>query len=90
MITTVELSDTGQVQLPKAFCKKNKITAGSPLRIFEMGKGLYVTAQEEPDLEELNKLIAESGAPDREATPEEEAMVHDMIAEYRRDKKRRR
>jgi len=90
MITTVELSDTGQVELPKDFCKKNKIKAGSALRIVEIGKGLYVTAQEEPDLEQLNKLIAESGAPDREATPEEEAMVQRTIDEYRREKKRRR
>jgi bifunctional DNA-binding transcriptional regulator/antitoxin component of YhaV-PrlF toxin-antitoxin module len=89
MIKTVELSDTGQVQLPEEFCKKNKIKAGSALRIFEMGKGLYVTAQEEPNIEEIEKLIAETGVFDREQTPEEEKMVNDVIAEVRRQKGRK-
>jgi hypothetical protein len=45
--------------------------------------------QEEPNLEELERLIAQSGAPDREPTPQEEKMLESMIAMCRQEKKRK-
>lgn len=89
MTTTVELSENGQLPLPNGFCKKNKIQPGSSLRIVEIGNALFVTPQELPTIEELEHLVTQSGAPDREQTPEEEKMVLDLIAEYRREKKSR-
>src|SRR5688572_23941683 len=87
MTLTIELSENGQFTLPKAFCEKNQIKAGTALRVVEVGKGLYVTAQEEPNIEELERLIAESGAPDREPTPEEEKMLQEIIADVRRERR---
>ncbi len=89
MIKTVELSDTGEFPLPKEFCKKNNIKAGSSVRVVQVGNGLYVTPQEEPNVEEIERLIAETGVFDREPTPEEEGMVRDSIANYRREKGRK-
>lgn len=89
MIRTVELSPNGGFQLPKEFCEKNNIKAGMSLRVVDLGKALYVTPQEEPSVEELEKLIAESGAPDREPTAAEAKMVEDIIAEIRREKQSR-
>ena len=80
MITTIELSPSGQFQLPKQFCEKNNLKAGTSLRVIEVGKGLYVTPQEEPNIEEIELLIADTGVFDREPTPEEEKMVQDVIA----------
>jgi hypothetical protein len=90
MITTIELSPSGQLQLPKEFCEKNKLKAGTSLRVVSLGKALYVTAQEEPNVEEFERLVAESGAPDREATAEEEKMIQETIAEFRQSKQQRR
>ena len=90
MTTTVSVSQKGQVELPKAFRKRNKIRAGMALRITEVAGGLYVTPLAEPSLKELRKVIAAAGSLTRPQTRDEEEMVEDIIAEYRQEKRRKR
>jgi bifunctional DNA-binding transcriptional regulator/antitoxin component of YhaV-PrlF toxin-antitoxin module len=90
MTTTVSVSERGQLELPQAFRKRNKIRPGTPLRVTEVAGGLYVTVVPEPTEKELRDVIAAAGSLTRPQTSDEEAMVQSVIAEYRAEKRRRR
>ena len=90
MTTTINVSPKRQVELPKDFCERRKIKAGTALRVTEVGDGLYVTPLLEPTEKELREVIAAAGSLTRRQAPEEEAMVQQVIADYRAGKRKRR
>jgi AbrB family looped-hinge helix DNA binding protein len=90
MTTTVSVSTKGQVELPSEFRKRNKIKAGSSLRITEVGDGVYVTPVPEPTEKELGDVIAAAGSLRRHETPSDEEMVQQTISDYRAEKRRKR
>jgi AbrB family looped-hinge helix DNA binding protein len=90
MTTTVNVSPKGRVELPEGFRKRKGIKPGSALRITEIGNGLYVTPLSDPTEKELHKVIATAGTLSRPQTPEQEEMVKDAIAEYRKANRRKR
>jgi len=90
MTTTISVSTKRQVVLPKKFCERKKIKAGTSLRVAEVGDGLYVTPINEPTEEELKKVLASAGSLRRSQTAEEEELVSEFIQEYREEKRRRK
>ena len=62
MTTTVSVSESGQVELPREFRKRKKIKPGTALRVTEIGDGLYVTPVLEPTERELREVIAAAGS----------------------------
>jgi hypothetical protein len=58
------------------------------LRVTEVGGGLYVTPIPEPTEDELEEVIAAAGSLTRRQTAEEEALVQEMVDEYRAGKRR--
>jgi AbrB family looped-hinge helix DNA binding protein len=90
MTTTISVSTKRQVVLPKTFCDRKRIKPGTALRVTEVGDGLYVTPIPEPSEHELKSVMAEAGSLTRRQTSDEEAMVEEMIGEYRAQKPRRR
>jgi bifunctional DNA-binding transcriptional regulator/antitoxin component of YhaV-PrlF toxin-antitoxin module len=56
MTTTVNVSQKGQMELPEEFCKRKKITAGTALRMTEVGDGLYIAPVPEPTEKELKEV----------------------------------
>lgn len=58
------------------------------VRVTEVGEGLYVTPIPEPTEQELREVIAAAGSLRRSQTSEEEAMVQQVIDEYRAEKRR--
>lgn len=82
-MTTVELSENGKVTLPKEYCRKNNLTPGTPMRMLEVGASLLMIPQQGPTLEEFEHLVATTGVFDREATPEEEKLLDEVIAMVR-------
>lgn len=89
MTTTINVSPKRQVELPKDFCERKRIKPGTALRVTEVGEGLYVTPLPEPTEKELREVIAAAGSLTRRQTPEEEAMVHQVVADYRARKRKR-
>ncbi len=89
MTTTVNVSPKGQMDLPEEFRKRRKIKPGAALRVTEVGDGLYVTPLPEPSEKELREVIAAAGSLTRVETPEDEAMVQQEIAEYRKEKRQK-
>jgi bifunctional DNA-binding transcriptional regulator/antitoxin component of YhaV-PrlF toxin-antitoxin module len=90
MTTTISVSTKRQVVLPKQFCDRKKIKAGTSLRVTEVGDGLYVTPIAEPTENQLQKVIEEAGSLRRQQSPEEEAMVQDVIQEHRKERRTKR
>jgi bifunctional DNA-binding transcriptional regulator/antitoxin component of YhaV-PrlF toxin-antitoxin module len=85
MTTTISVSTKRQVVLPKHFCDRKKIKPGTALRVTEVGDGLYVTPIPEPTERELKNVMARAGSLTRRQTSDEQAMVEEMIGEYRAD-----
>jgi AbrB family looped-hinge helix DNA binding protein len=83
MTTTVNMSDKGQVELPKEFRERRKIKPGTPLRVTEVGDGLYITPIPEPTEKELKAVIAAAGSLTRPQSEAEEKLVEDTIREHR-------
>ena len=90
MTTTISVTTKRQVVLPKDFCERKKIKAGTALRVTEVGQGLYVTPISEPTEEELKQVLASAGSLTRKQSLEEEQMVGQIIKEYRQEKRRRK
>ncbi len=88
MTTTISVTAQGQLALPKDLCERKQIKPGMALRVTEVGEGLYVTPIPEPTEDELKEVIAAAGSLLRQQTAEEEAMVEQVIAEYRAGKRR--
>ena len=83
MTTTIHVSDKGQVELPKSFRQRKKIKPGTPVRVTEVGEGLYITTIPEPTERELSEVIAAAGSLTRRQTEAEEKLVQDTIRAYR-------
>ena len=90
MTTTVSVSRKGEMELPEEFCKRKNIKPGTALRVTEVGEGLYVAPVPEPTEKELKEVIALAGSLTRHQTPDDEQMVEAVIAEYRKEKRRRK
>ena len=83
MTTTINVSDKGQVELPKEFSQRKKIKPGTALRVTEVGEGLYITPVPEPNEKELKQVLAVAGSLTRPQSAAEEKLVQDTIREYR-------
>ena len=90
MTTTVSVLKNGGVELPVDFRKRNKIKAGTSLRVTEVGGGLYVTPLAEPTEKELRAVIAAAGSLTRQQSTEDEAALRETMAGYRAEKRRSR
>lgn len=88
MIATINVSTKRQVVLPKAFCDRKKIRPGTPLRVVEVGNGLYVSPVPEPTAAELRRVLREAGSHSRPQTITEAARVEQVIADVRRRRKK--
>jgi bifunctional DNA-binding transcriptional regulator/antitoxin component of YhaV-PrlF toxin-antitoxin module len=78
------------MELPQEFRKRKRIKEGTPLRVTEVGDGLYVTARHEPTGKELREVIAAAGSLSRRQNVQEEQMVDRIISEYRNENRRKR
>ncbi len=87
MTTTISVTARGQLALPKDFCQRKRIKPGMALRVTEVGGGLYVTPIPEPTEEELKEVLGAAGSLTRRPTAAEEAMVQQVIEEYRAEKR---
>ena len=83
MTTTINMSGKGRVELPKEFRERRKIKAGTPLRVTEVGEGLYITPIPEPTEKELKAVMAAAGSLTRPQGEAEEKLVEATIREYR-------
>ncbi|HEX3719511.1 MAG TPA: hypothetical protein VH595_16275 [Verrucomicrobiae bacterium] len=90
MTTTVNVLPKGKVELPEGFRRRRGIKEGTALRVTEVGDGLYVTALQEPTEEELQAVIASAGSLSRRQSAKEEELVNRTIADFRREKRRKR
>jgi len=89
MTTTISVTTKRQVVLPKDFCERKRIKAGTALRVTEVGEGLYVTPIGEPTEAELREVVASAGSLRRRQTREEQDMVQNVIDTYRAERRRR-
>src|SRR5262245_14267997 len=87
MTTTINVSDKGQVELPKEFRRRKKIKPGTALRVTEVGEGLYITTVPEPNERELKEIIAAAGSLSRPQTAAEEQLVQVTIRDYRAERR---
>jgi hypothetical protein len=90
MTTTVSVLPKGKMELPQDFRRRKRIKEGTTLRVTEVGNGLYVTPLGEPTELELREVIAAAGSLSRRQTVQEEQMVDRIIADYRKDRRRKR
>ena len=90
MTTTISVTAKGQLALPRDLCERKRIKPGMALRVTEVGEGLYVTPIPEPTEQELKEVIAAAGSLTHQPTAADEAMVQQVIDEYRAEKRRPR
>jgi len=90
MTTTINVKAGGQLALPKEFCARKRLKAGTAVRVTEVGEGLYLTPVPEPTEAELQQVIAAAGSLLRPQTAAEEEMVEREIAAYRTEQRRKR
>jgi bifunctional DNA-binding transcriptional regulator/antitoxin component of YhaV-PrlF toxin-antitoxin module len=90
MTTTISVKAKGQLALPKEFCARKHLKAGTAVRVTEVGEGLYLTPIPEPTEEELQQVIAAAGTLLRPQTAAEEEMVEREIAACRAERRRKR
>lgn len=89
MTTTISVQAKGQLALPKEFCARKRLKAGTAVRVTEVGGGLYLTPIPEPTEAELKQVIAAAGSLLRPQTAEEEEMVEQEVAAYRAERRRK-
>lgn len=90
MTTTISVKANGQLALPKEFCARRHLKAGTALRVTEVGAGLYLTPIPEPTEEELKEVVAAAGTLLRPQTVAEEQLVQREIAAYRSEQRQRK
>ena len=57
MTTTISLTSKRQCVLPKDFCERKGLKPNSPLRVTEIGEGLYITPVPEPSMAEFEEVV---------------------------------
>jgi bifunctional DNA-binding transcriptional regulator/antitoxin component of YhaV-PrlF toxin-antitoxin module len=90
MTTTISVKANGQLALPREFCTRRRLKAGTALRVTEVGAGLYLTPIPEPTEEELREVLAAAGTLLRPQSTAEEDLVQREIAAYRSEKRQRK
>ncbi|HTV63748.1 MAG TPA: AbrB/MazE/SpoVT family DNA-binding domain-containing protein [Verrucomicrobiae bacterium] len=87
MTTTISLTSKRQCVLPKDFCERKGLKPNSPLRVTEIGEGLYITPVPEPTVEEFEEVTRLSGGPPtRRITKKDERLVLRVIRKIRAEK----
>jgi bifunctional DNA-binding transcriptional regulator/antitoxin component of YhaV-PrlF toxin-antitoxin module len=90
MTTTISLTSKRQCVLPKDFCERKGLKPNSPLRVTEIGEGLYITPVPEPTEAEFSQVIELSGGPPpKRFTKKDERMVLSVIKNIRAKKNHR-
>jgi bifunctional DNA-binding transcriptional regulator/antitoxin component of YhaV-PrlF toxin-antitoxin module len=90
MTTTISVKAKGQVALPKEFCARQRLKAGTALRVTEVGAGLYLTPIPEPTEGELKQVMTAAGTLLHPQSAAEEEMVEREIAAVRSEQRRKR
>ena len=90
MTTTISVQAKGQLALPREFCARKHLRAGTALRVTEVGEGLYLTPIPEPTEAELKQVLAAAGSLLTSQTAAEEALVAQEVAAYRSERRRQR
>ncbi|HEY1661245.1 MAG TPA: AbrB/MazE/SpoVT family DNA-binding domain-containing protein [Verrucomicrobiae bacterium] len=76
MTTTISLTSKRQCVLPKDFCERKGLKPNSPLRVTEIGEGLYITPVPEPTEGEFEQVVKLSGGtPTKRFAKKDEEMV---------------
>jgi bifunctional DNA-binding transcriptional regulator/antitoxin component of YhaV-PrlF toxin-antitoxin module len=89
MTTTISLTSKRQCVLPKDFCERKGLKPNSPLRVTEIGEGLYITPVPEPSVNEFEEIMRLSGGPPtRRFTKKDERELLRMIHEDRKKHRR--
>jgi bifunctional DNA-binding transcriptional regulator/antitoxin component of YhaV-PrlF toxin-antitoxin module len=89
MTTTISLTSKRQCVLPKDFCERKGLKPNSPLRVTEIGGGLYITPIPEPSETEFQQIVKLSGGPPtKRFTKKDEKMLLRMIHEDRKKHRR--
>ena len=90
MTTTISLTSKRQCVLPKDFCERKNLKPNSPLRVTEIGEGLYITPVPEPTVEEFEEVVRLSGGPPtKRFTKKDERMLLGVIKNIRAKKNHR-
>lgn len=90
MTTTISLTSKRQCVLPKDFCERKGLKPNSPLRVTEIGEGLYITPVPEPTVAEFEEVVRLSGGPPtKRFTKKDERMVLGVIKNIRAKKNHR-
>jgi bifunctional DNA-binding transcriptional regulator/antitoxin component of YhaV-PrlF toxin-antitoxin module len=90
MTTTISLTTKRQCVLPRDFCERKGLKPNSPLRVTEIGEGLYITPIPEPTAQEFEKVVRLSGGPPtKRFTKKDERMVLGVIKNVRAKKNHR-
>ena len=90
MTTTISLTSKRQCVLPKDFCERKGLKPNSPLRVTEIGEGLYITPVPEPTVAEFEEVVRLSGGlPTKQFTKKNERMVLGVIKDIRAKKNHR-
>lgn len=90
MTTTISLTSKRQCVLPKDFCERKGLKPNSPLRVTEIGEGLYITPVPEPTEAEFERVVKLSGGPPtKRFTKKDERMVLSVIKNIRAKKNHR-
>jgi bifunctional DNA-binding transcriptional regulator/antitoxin component of YhaV-PrlF toxin-antitoxin module len=90
MTTTISLTSKRQCVLPKDFCERKGLKPNSPLRVTEIGGGLYITPVPEPTVEEFEEVVRLGGGPPtKRFTKKDERMLLGVIKNVRAKKNHR-
>ncbi len=88
MTTLVSVTPKGHLELPASLRKRRGIAPGMMLRVTEVGEGLYVTRDMRPSEEDLQAVLSAAGSLTQRQTAADEAEVRQLIATYRKVKRR--
>ncbi|MGA9777105.1 MAG: AbrB/MazE/SpoVT family DNA-binding domain-containing protein [Limisphaerales bacterium] len=88
MTTTISLTSKRQCVLPKDFCERKGLKPNSPLRVTEIGGGLYITPIPAPSEAEIKRVMTLAGwPPTRRFTKKDE---RELLRDIHEDRKKRR
>ncbi|HEY3932625.1 MAG TPA: AbrB/MazE/SpoVT family DNA-binding domain-containing protein [Verrucomicrobiae bacterium] len=88
MTTTISLTSKRQCVLPKDFCERKGLRPNSPLRVTEIGEGLYITPVPEPTEPEILRVMKLAGwPPTKRFTKKDE---RELLRDIHEDRKKHR